>query len=178
MKRHRSRRNKEVSKLNLVALMDIFTILVFFLMVNSSDVQIKEVHESVQLPESTTTALPEDTLKLYITKNYMFIDNDNQQISLDYRAEDGTYPQLVERLNVFAERQGEIPESMKETGRPITILGDETTDYSTLQQILATCAETDFRNVSLAVVFEEAQASLNDPSADDVASLNASSLSR
>ena len=46
-KRHRSR-----GGLNLVSLMDIFTILVFFLLVNSSEVQTLPNAKDLELPES------------------------------------------------------------------------------------------------------------------------------
>ena len=46
------RRNKGKGTLNLVSLMDIFTILVFFLLVNSSDVQTLPNAKDLQLPES------------------------------------------------------------------------------------------------------------------------------
>ncbi|HYQ72258.1 MAG TPA: biopolymer transporter ExbD, partial [Gammaproteobacteria bacterium] len=38
--------------INLVSLMDIFTILVFFLLVNSSDGEVLPTHKAVNLPES------------------------------------------------------------------------------------------------------------------------------
>lgn len=156
MKRHRSRRSNDVAKLNLVALMDIFTILVFFLMVNSSDVQIKETHQSVALPESTTTDLPENTLKLYITNSYMFFEDSNVQIPLNtFSEETGTFPDLVAALEAQALKDGQLPESFEDKGRPITILGDQQTDYATIQKVLASCAQTSFRDVSLAVIFEE-----------------------
>ena len=53
LKRHH-RRGKQQSKLNLVSLMDIFTILVFFLMVNSSDVKVMQNTADVPLPVSTS----------------------------------------------------------------------------------------------------------------------------
>lgn len=156
MKRHRNRRQSPTQKLNLVALMDIFTILVFFLMVNSSDVQIKDTHDSVALPQSTTTELPADTLKLYITDTYMFFEDESEQYSLDqFSKESGTYPQLVQALEAIASKQGELPESRQAKGRPITIMGDEKTDYTTIQQVLASCATTSFRDVSLAVIYKE-----------------------
>lgn len=159
MKRHRSRRQNPVQKLNLVALMDIFTILVFFLMVNSSDVQIKETHDSVALPESSTTQLPEDTLKLYITQDYMFFDKSNQKIDLNDDSDSSIYPQLVAALQSVALSQGEIPEARLEKGRAITVLGDQKTSYTTIQKILASCAQTEFRDVSLAVIYNDVQES-------------------
>ena len=51
LRRHH-RRTKNQGKLNLVSLMDIFTILVFFLMVNSSDVKVMQNTADVPLPTS------------------------------------------------------------------------------------------------------------------------------
>ena len=51
MDRHH-KRHKRSTALNLVSLMDIFTILVFFLLVNSSDVEVLPSAKDVQLPES------------------------------------------------------------------------------------------------------------------------------
>ena len=155
MKRHRSRRQSAAQKLNLVALMDIFTILVFFLMVNSSDVQIKDTHDSVALPKSTTTQLPEDTLKLYITKNYMFFDESNDKIMLDTSSDSSNYPQLIAALRSIAQAQGELPEAHLDRGRAITILGDQDTEYTTIEKVLASCAQTEFRDVSLAVIYRD-----------------------
>ena len=51
MEKHH-KRNKGAGALNLVSLMDIFTILVFFLLVNSSDVQTLPNAKDMKLPES------------------------------------------------------------------------------------------------------------------------------
>jgi len=168
--------------------MDIFTILVFFLMVNSSDVQIKDTNDAVALPESSTTELPTDTLKLYIAKGYMFFDEKPGKIALNtFSAKSGTFPELVQRLEAIAAAQGDIPKSREEKGRPITILGDENTDYATIQQVLASCAQTSFRDVSLAVIYEEqltpstdanSAASITSGNSTTIASLNASSVSQ
>lgn len=164
MKRHRNRRNTASQKLNLVALMDIFTILVFFLMVNSSDVQIKETHDSVALPASTTTKMPKNTIKLYITSTTLMLDtgdtstaqNLTPAIQLTAHAPDSqVYPELIQQLHAISAAQGPLPDEQINQGRSITILGDQTIDYTTIQRVLASCAQTDFRDVSLAVLFDE-----------------------
>ena len=62
------RRNKS-GGLNLVSLMDIFTILVFFLLVNSSSTQQLPSSKDIQLPKSVAEALPKETLVLVISNN-------------------------------------------------------------------------------------------------------------
>ena len=49
----RMKRNRgKISKMNLTSLMDVFTILVFFLLVNSGSVEVVEAPKDVKLPES------------------------------------------------------------------------------------------------------------------------------
>src|SRR6056297_3044858 len=61
IRRHYGRMHKP-GGLNLVSLMDIFTILVFFLMVNSSDVKVMQNTADVPLPESTARKQADETL--------------------------------------------------------------------------------------------------------------------
>ena len=50
MDKHHHR--KQVVSLQLVSLMDIFTILVFFLLINSTDVEVLPNAKDLQMPES------------------------------------------------------------------------------------------------------------------------------
>ena len=47
-----SRNRGKISKMNLTSLMDVFTILVFFLLVNSGSVEVLDAPKDVTLPES------------------------------------------------------------------------------------------------------------------------------
>ncbi|HCP20989.1 MAG TPA: RNA polymerase subunit sigma-70, partial [Marinobacter hydrocarbonoclasticus] len=74
LKRH-YRRNKSQGKMNLVSLMDIFTILVFFLMVNSSsDVQVLNQNNTIKLPDSTAQQPPGDVLALTVTDRDILVN--------------------------------------------------------------------------------------------------------
>ena len=53
----RSSKQKKAT-LNLVSLMDVFTILVFFLLVNSSSSDVMEPPKSIALPESVVDSKP------------------------------------------------------------------------------------------------------------------------
>ncbi len=60
------RRHKGGAALNLVSLMDIFTILVFFLLVNSSEVETLPKSKDLQLPESIAEKKPEESVVILI----------------------------------------------------------------------------------------------------------------
>ena len=55
------------AKLNLVSLMDIFTILVFFLMVNTGDVEVLQPDERIVLPKSYATLKPDSVPVVKVT---------------------------------------------------------------------------------------------------------------
>jgi len=61
------KRNANKSSLNLTALMDIFTILVFFLMVNQSEVEVQNT-DTVELPVSLAENKPDDQLTVLVTR--------------------------------------------------------------------------------------------------------------
>ena len=71
--RHQQRRvaqkkHGKAGALNLVSLMDIFTILVFFLMVNSSEVEVLQTSSKIKLPDSTSEQRPENQLVISISR--------------------------------------------------------------------------------------------------------------
>ena len=47
-----SRNRPKITKMNLTSLMDVFTILVFFLLVNSATTEVLETPKQIKLPDS------------------------------------------------------------------------------------------------------------------------------
>ncbi len=151
--RHQQRRGSQqkhakTATLNLVSLMDIFTILVFFLMVNSSEVEVLQTNTKVKLPDSTSEQRPENRLVISI---------DDDDVVLQGRAV-ATVAEIVsskvkiieglkQELEYQAARKGEIPE----LGFEITIMGDRELPYWLLKKIMYTCQHSDFAQISLAV---------------------------
>jgi len=71
VKRHErlQKRIKGQANLNLTSLMDIFTILVFFLLVSSSNPSKLPDAEKIKLPVSIAETEPKETLVVMITKD-------------------------------------------------------------------------------------------------------------
>ena len=82
------RKMKQQPKLNLVALMDIFTILVLFLMVNNGDVEVLQADEEVTLPESVSEQRPELALTVKVGASYIFVQGTRIQSIASALAED------------------------------------------------------------------------------------------
>lgn len=149
IKRHQ-RRSKNQGKLNLVSLMDIFTILVFFLMVNSSsDVQVLNQDNSVKLPVSNADQMPKDTLALAVTDTDILISGRAIVKVADMKAFDGEVePLLKAELDYQANRSSVAPAP---NGRPITIVADRELPYELLKKIMTTCVDAGYASISLAV---------------------------
>lgn len=149
---HRARRMKQKSKkgaaLNLVSLMDIFTILVFFLMVNSSEVEVLQTSTDIKLPDSTSEQRPENRLTISVSANDLVLQGRPvakvSELSPDRE-------QVIEGLKTELEYQASRKLKMPEGGFEITIMGDQALPYWLLKQIMMTCQTADFARISLAV---------------------------
>lgn len=171
-----------ITKLSLVSLMDIFTILVFFLMLNASDVQVLQRDDSVELPKSTVKTPAKETLLLMINANNILLQGKPVAKTADlYAQQDYTIQALKEELLYQASRTVRAPaESANgnsedigddDPGLSITIMGDKSVPYEILKKIMQTSAEAGYTNIALAV---ENQLEVNsDIAPDDAAAVNA-----
>ncbi|AEP31739.1 ExbD/TolR family protein [Brumicola nitratireducens] len=150
------------TKLSLVSLMDIFTILVFFLMLNASDVQVLQRDDSVELPKSTVKTPAKETLLLMINANNILLQGKPVAKTADlYAQQDYTIQALKEELLYQASRTVRTPVKSTDDntedlgdddpGLSITIMGDKSVPYEILKKIMQTSAEAGYTNIALAV---------------------------
>ncbi len=149
--RRRDRYNG-ASKLNLVSLMDIFTILVFFLLVNSSEVEVLQNNKSIKLPESAAEKKPENTVVVMVSSEDILVDGRPvATVDTALNSKDEELAALKKELTYLASRKPYKTPEEKEKGRDVTIMGDASIPYTLLKKIMTTCAKSEFRNISLAV---------------------------
>jgi biopolymer transport protein TolR len=152
MEKHH-RRNKGAGALNLVSLMDIFTILVFFLLVNSSEVQTLPNAKDMQLPESIAETKPDETVTIMIGRNDILVQGKTVTTIDDVLAIKGNdIPQLREALLSQNDRVLRREARDDIAGREVTILGDKDISYRVLKKVMATCTASDYGQISLAVL--------------------------
>jgi biopolymer transport protein TolR len=148
MQRHH-RRHRGGGGLNLVSLMDIFTILVFFLLVNSTEVETLPSDRSLTLPESVARELPRETVVVAVTLDDIIVQGRRVASVAEVLAEEeGTViPALEEALRAQHARALRSDAG----GAEVTIMGDRELPYRLLRRIMATCTEADYARLSLAV---------------------------
>ena len=136
------------SPLNLVSLMDIFTILVFFLLVNSTNTQQLPSNKALTLPKSSTKKAPEETLVIAITKTEVLVQGRKIIDLATLRSQEGDdIPSLKEELDFLA---GGSSNQDPTQSRRITIMGDENISYDLVRKILTTCQQANYRNIAFA----------------------------
>ena len=153
-------RHKRAPAFNLVSLMDIFTILVFFLLVNSSDGEVLPSTRSVELPESIAEQKPRQNVVVMVTQRDILV-----QGSAIARVSSVTSSDLlvIDSLRVALEAQNQRrilqgnPDSV--AAPEVTIMGSKEIPYTLLKKVMATCTEAGYGKISLAVMQKAAQES-------------------
>lgn len=149
---YQKKKNPFSAKLSLVALMDIFTILVFFLLLNSGENENIDYARYVNLPDSTTGIAPHQELVILIGEEEIWLE-DQALVKIDevLAKPDDVISALAAALTEFTEKKGELTAFEKEKGLSITIMGDRAVPYRLLKSVMATSRQQDYRNISLAV---------------------------
>ncbi len=147
-RRTAQKKHGKTTTLNLVSLMDIFTILVFFLMVNSSEVEVLQTSSKIKLPDSTSEKQPDNRLVISVSQDDLVVQG--RAVATVSEVADPAVtliPGLKEELEYQASRKREVPEG----GFEITIMGDHELPYWLLKKVMLTCQQTDYAKISLAV---------------------------
>lgn len=151
-RRARHQKKTKVAGLNLVSLMDIFTILVFFLLINSGNVEVLETDDSLDLPSSNSERAPEETLVVLVNRGAIVVGGRLvAEINTPELTNNGEIVALSEELQHQADRKTNLTEREEQDGFAVTIMGDKDTPYWLLKSIIQTCSAKNYRDIALAV---------------------------
>ncbi|MGB5630597.1 MAG: biopolymer transporter ExbD [Woeseiaceae bacterium] len=155
----RMKRNRvKIGKMNLTSLMDVFTILVFFLLVNSGSVEILDAPKEVTLPESRVESKPRETVVVFISPEEVLV-----QGKLVARVEDivngeqGVLDPIHARLADLKENIIGTSTLTVAASQEVTILADKSVPFMVVKTVMSTCTSQGYENVSLAVTQKSAQ---------------------
>ena len=156
---HNRRSRGGIVSLSLISLMDIFTILLLFLLVHlAGEEAALPASEGLTLPTSTAEKAPRPTVTVLVTKNDVFVDGKRVMGVADAIVQPATILEpLKQELTHLAERTHSMAKrtsSVKFTGN-VTIMGDRKIPFQLLKKLMATCAQAEFPHIALAVVQKE-----------------------
>ncbi|UZJ44275.1 biopolymer transporter ExbD [Marinimicrobium sp. C6131] len=144
----RIQRNQKLRKspgLNLVSLMDIFTILVFFLLVNASSDSELPSQKVMKLPDSTAEQPPEETLRVLISRKAILVHGKSvttlaEVIEAGNGVIDPLREELAYRLSLSASGENDT----------LTVLADQSVPYDIIRRVVETSRALEFRQVAFA----------------------------
>lgn len=147
----RKSRNQTMLDMNLVSLIDVFTILIFFLLSGASGVELLPSPKAVKLPESFTEKAPKETIVLVVSGTEILVDGRKVANVADVMATQGDLIEpLKAELDVLGTRAIVRAEN-QDKGKAITIMGDQNIPYQLLRKVMYTSARANFSDVSFAV---------------------------
>ena len=147
----RKGRNQTSLDMNLVSLIDIFTILIFFLMTSAAGVEVLNTSKAVKLPASTAEKLPRETVVIVVAGQDILVEGRKVATVDEALATAGdVIAPLKAELALHASKQVLRAENQA-LSRSVTIMGDKDIPYRLLRKVMATAARAEFSDVSFAV---------------------------
>lgn len=190
MKRE-SRRMKRMARsgkrkspgMNLTSLMDVFTILVFFLLTNSASNEAIEAPKVITLPDSVVESKPRKTVTLMITNEEVLIEAKPVMKTEALYENEGLVIEAIQQAMIKevgkavtmaeAEREearaelaalaaaGEdvsaAAEKLLAEPPEVNILADRSVPFSVLKKVMSSCTNAGYTRISLAVIQKASQ---------------------
>lgn len=147
MNQHHLRGQKRNAMLNMVSLMDIFTILVFFLLVNATSTQVLPSPKNIVLPEAAAEKLPSRNLVIAVDDRVIRLQG--KAIITVKDALKGDRNSIKPLFNALQLASTTVKDITDKQG--VTIMGDQEIPYLLLKKIMLTCAGAQYTNISFAV---------------------------
>lgn len=145
--------------MNIVALMDVFTVLVFFFLAHSSDVAQLQHSRLIELPQSIADQPPHQTLAVTVTRSTLLLGGDPVASVAAVLALPGEEIDLLRKaLEARVNAATPAARDAATTPREITIMADKSIPFRFLKKVMVTCDRAGFGRISLSVLHRAAQA--------------------
>ncbi len=147
-----ARKDRKGAMLSLTSLMDVFTNLVFFLLVSQGVTEIKEPKKEIRLPDSYVEVKPRPTVVVMVSETYVLVDGEPTLSLEDFKAAKGdSVDEVRERLAELKSKVIGLNEQTNAQSDEVTILAHKTIPFNIVKKLMSTCASAGYSKISLAV---------------------------
>ena len=154
------RKHREDAELNLIPMIDIMSVLVAFLLVYSTEVEVVQNSKGVEEATSSAQTLPKQSVLVMITKDSLFVQGElvastadvRDQKALQIEALKAVLSRPMASAGTLAEQQAAL------STREITVLADKSLPYEIVRKVMGTCTSAAYGKLSLAVLEKQASA--------------------
>jgi biopolymer transport protein TolR len=148
-------RNKADAELNLIPMIDILSVMVSFLLVYSTEVEVVQNTKGIEIPESISMQKPKETVVVMLSKDTLFVQG--EAVATLAQVREGT-DLIIAPLRDALKRPTLVGQAMTEkeiAEREITLMADKTIPYEVLKKVMSTCTDADYGRISFALVQKE-----------------------
>ena len=145
-------RHRVDGQLNLIPFIDILTVMVSFLLVYSTNVEVVQNSKAIEIPQSISERQPRTTVVVMLTKEALFVQGERVASVAEVEATPGD---IIEPLRAALKRPTLVGQEISEKDlaeREITVMGDKSLPYDVLKKIMRNCTDADYGRISLAVL--------------------------
>ena len=154
----RGDRQRKIPGFNLTALMDIFTILVFFLLVNSSTAEQLPDRKDLELPESVAERKPEQTVIVMVTRDRVLVQGKPvAEVESVLQSDERVVPAVIAELEAARDKVIGLTTRAVAMKDQVTIMGDRQIPYRLLRKLMQSCTRAGYTSISLAVIQKATQ---------------------
>jgi biopolymer transport protein TolR len=150
------RRERVDAHLNLIPLIDILSVMVAFLLVYSTDVEILQNPKGVSIPQSRTDVRPKQSVVVMVTKDGLLVQGETVA---SFAEVSDPRTQFIEPLRRVLQRPIDgLDAAARDAAlisQEVTVMADKELPYEVLRKVLATCTVASYGRISLAVLQKE-----------------------
>jgi biopolymer transport protein TolR len=153
-------RNRADATLNLIPMIDILSVMVSFLLVYATEVEVVQNSKGIDIPQSISEQRPRLTVVVMLTKDDLFVQGERIASINEVRASTDT---IIAPLRAALKRPTLVGAEMtaKEIAeREITVMADKVIPYEVLKKVMTTCTDADYGRISFALMEHEKSVSI------------------
>ena len=154
----RSKATMKSPGLNMVPLMDVFTILLFFLLINSTASDVAEPPKTIKLPASYVESKPRETVAVVVTEDEILVQGES--VANTQQVLESTEPEIEAVMLRLLEQQQRvlgISERTVTDSAEVTVLAHKTIPFEILKKVMSSCTRAGYEKISLAVIQKSSQ---------------------
>ena len=156
--RRMERNHGKPAKMEITSLMDVFTILVFFLLMNAANTEVLEPPKEITLPASVVEEKPRETVVIFVSPEVVTVQGEAVAQTADIAGtSDSTIAPIAIRLaqlrdNIIGLKTQEVAESHE-----VTLLADKSVPFNVVKKVMSTSTSEGYGRISLAVLQKASQ---------------------
>ncbi|MFZ5561898.1 MAG: ExbD/TolR family protein [Pseudomonadota bacterium] len=152
MKRMARMRKQQVASLSLTSLMDIFTILLLYLLVNQSSGTVTEPPRNIKLPDSIAATKPRETLVVAVSDEDVTVGGERVATMAQVMASPGDViePIRARMAEIRANAAGFGTQAEGQSDE-VTVMANKKVHFRAMKRVMTSCTAAGYTRISLAV---------------------------